>query len=124
MSRYCRTDGRLVAGGSVCPYIPPSLLALEGSAAPPLLSFRLTHADGVDGIVMMQLSDNPGLNGHGLSVLGDCCPKMTELSLSKCPNIAEWALTKVLHGCRLLEVIDLSHCPQVKDEVVKALAEQ
>jgi hypothetical protein len=71
----------------------------------------------------VQISGNSGLNGSGVAVLGDCCPLLRELKVSRCVGLSEWALERVFHGCGKLEVVDLSYLPQLKDQLVKDMAE-
>ena len=73
---------------------------------------------------MVQISGNKGLNGEGLAVLSNCCPNLLELNISRCTDIATWVLANICQGCKGLEVLDTSYCPQINDEVMRGFAEK
>jgi len=72
----------------------------------------------------MQISGNHTLNGEGVAALGDCCPHLLELNISRCTEIATWALANVCKGCTGLESLNLSQCPQINDEIIRSFAEK
>lgn len=72
--------------------------------------------------VCVQLNGNGQLRGEAIAVLGDCCPRLTELHLARCSGVKEWALRRVWHGCGGLQVVDLSHCPLVGDQTLREMA--
>ena len=60
----------------------------------------------------------------GLAILGECCPLLKELHISRCTGLASWAMNRVWTGCNNLEVLDMSYMTQLTDQDICEMAEK
>ncbi len=110
-------EGLLVQAILRCPEAMEMLLGLKAwcLGEDRLVSLALDYFMG------KPLSCGKGLTNVELGMLANCCPQLTNISLSGCYRITDSGLDTLARGCPQLSSLDLAQCKQITNIGLDAL---